>query len=419
MKEVLIIDETPLFRDYLKEKLSAEHVKVETAMNKRDGFTKLLSMQPDLLVLDASWPYEEILEFLMQKKRNPNSALVPVILSGPVLSHEQLAKFGLLNVVKYFNKPIKIDTFLETVGKQLGLTISIDSTPCILETHLNENLIFIEISGGLNREKITLLRYRLRELIQINKITIPKIVLMTSNLSLSFVDGINLEMLLGSILADNRVRDKNVKVLTKDPFLKEFIAGHREYQGFVVSENMAEILPTVLPPTTHSGGDPINQTIEFALSSTSDINQGSVQVRFHSDNGSKGEDKDAIDSTLSIAIVDDDPIVRTLLEKSFSVINAKIEKFEDAIAFLGGIERTKFNVVILDISLPGGKSGFDILNLLRAKQYNTIVVVYSGLSQREAVVKALSLGANAYLIKPLKPELVVQKVIELLKNQAE
>ena len=40
MKQVLIIDETPLFRDYVKDKLVTDKIIVETALNHYDGAKK-------------------------------------------------------------------------------------------------------------------------------------------------------------------------------------------------------------------------------------------------------------------------------------------------------------------------------------------------------------------------------------------
>ena len=61
-----------------------------------------------------------------------------------------------------------------------------------------------------------------------------------------------------------------------------------------------------------------------------------------------------------------------------------------------------------------GLNGFDILTALRDLEYPPVVIVYSSMSNRESVIQALSLGAKSYLIKPLKPEAVVQKAQELL-----
>ena len=52
MKQVLIIDASPMFREFLTEKLTEENVAVETANGHRDAFTKLISLLPDLIILD-------------------------------------------------------------------------------------------------------------------------------------------------------------------------------------------------------------------------------------------------------------------------------------------------------------------------------------------------------------------------------
>ena len=45
----------------------------------------------------------------------------------------------------------------------------------------------------------------------------------------------------------------------------------------------------------------------------------------------------------------------------------------------------------------------------------TPVIVLSSISQREAVLKVLSTGVRSYMIKPLKPEAILTKAIEVLQ----
>ena len=414
MKQVLIIDETPLFRDYVKDKLVTDKIEVETALNRYDGSKKMHSILPDLLILDATFPFEELLDFLQRKAANPNTARIPVILSGPVLEHGQIAQLAPYKIIKYFNKPIKIDIFFETIGQLLQTSIPIDTTPCILETHVNSNIIFVEISQGLNREKITLLRYRISELITSNNITSPKIVLMMSALHLCFVDGLNLELLFTSILADMRIRDKNVKVLTFDKYTKQLIAGHPEFAGIETSTDVTSFIRDVVPKQQDIY-DMVELTNRHLLSATEENDEGSVQMRFKSDGGQNDEaGQDAgVEMYIKVAIIDDDSITRAILQKAFSTINARCELFENGADFLGVIKSKSYDIVVLDILMPG-LNGFDILTALRDLEYPPAVIVYSSMSNRESVVQALSLGAKSYLIKPLKPEAVVQKAQELL-----
>ena len=63
MKQVLIIDASPMFREFLKEKLTAEKVSVEIAKGKRDAFTKLISTLPDLVIIDVEESMEDLIDF--------------------------------------------------------------------------------------------------------------------------------------------------------------------------------------------------------------------------------------------------------------------------------------------------------------------------------------------------------------------
>ena len=52
MKKVLISDNYPLFRDFLKQKLSEEQIEIITTQENRDLYTKLITNLPNLLILD-------------------------------------------------------------------------------------------------------------------------------------------------------------------------------------------------------------------------------------------------------------------------------------------------------------------------------------------------------------------------------
>ena len=51
---------------------------------------------------------------------------------------------------------------------------------------------------------------------------------------------------------------------------------------------------------------------------------------------------------------------------------------------------------------------------LKENKISIPVIVYSQAFKRDMIVKALSLGARSYLLKPQKPEALVQKAMEVL-----
>ena len=414
MKHVLIVDASPMFREFLKERLATENVEVEVAIGKRDAFTKMISTLPDLVILDISDSFADLMDFLQKKYVDPNAKLIPMIISGPLLDRSKIATLSQFRVVKYFTKPIKFDIFFESIGRILKASFSMDVTPCILEIHHNGNIIFIEIAQGINREKISLLKYKLSEMIDTYKIANPKIVFMMTNLQLSFVDAVNLEMLLDNVIADDRILRKNIKILSLDAFASQLIDGHPQYKGIEVVQNLTSVLNSLVDNSsiTAATEEVISDSI---LTSHETENTGSVEMRFYSDSGAVN-DAEKEGNTLKIAVVDDDAVVRTLLQSTFKTIGADVVLFDSGTTFLKDAGSSSFDLVILDIYMPG-ISGFEILGKLKELKTPPAVIVYSQAVQREIVIQALSLGAKSYLVKPQKSEVLIQKAIEVLHEK--
>jgi DNA-binding response OmpR family regulator len=417
MKKVLIIDAPPLFRDFLKGKLSAQSVETDTAEGRRDAFTKLLSQLPDLIIIDLTDTLENSIELLEKIQKDPNAKLIPVIVCGPVINREQTELLVQYGVVKYFTKPIKFDLFFEFIGRILKTTFTIDTTQCVLDIHLNGTIIFIEMAQGLNREKISLLRYKLPEIIDSQSLTSPKVILMMSNLDPTFVDGANLELLFDNIIADPRIQKKNVKILSRNSFVHDLIDGHPQYSDIEVVANLSDILNSLV----ESGpADNVAEVISDRILSASDRNEdGTVETRFYSDAGSSSGDDDegASGPDGRIAVVDDDAVIRTLLKSTFTTAAATVDLFDSGAEFIAAISKKKYNLAIIDIFMPG-LSGFDILKSLQERGSAVPIIVYSQATNREAVIQALSLGAKSYLVKPQKPDVILAKAKEIMDGQS-
>ena len=413
MKQVLIIDASPMLGKFIKAKLDTENVNVEFANGHRDGVTKLLSILPDLVILDIESSVSYSQEFLEKKRNDPNGKHIPMIVCGPIIDKSEVASLLQYGIFKYFTKPIKFDVFFESVGKVLRLDFTMDSTPCVLDLHLNGKIIFIEIAMGLNREKIMLMRYKLAEIIDSNGLKDPKVVLMMTDLNLSFVDGANLELLFSNIIADGKVRRRNVKILSLSQIVKDLIDGHVEYNGMQVVSDLSSVLGSLMDPSENKKADNVQSLIsDKILTSTIEQDAGVLATRFSSDvkvDDSATKEGDFIKA----AILDDDQVIRTLLSAAFKNIGATLDIFTSGEQFLMALEKNVYDVLILDIFMPG-LSGFDILKTLIERKLNIPVVVYSQAVQKEAIVQALSLGAKAYLIKPQKPEAIIQKVTEVI-----
>jgi len=410
MKQVVIIDESSVFRDFISEKFESQNTSLSVCIGKLDSLSKMRSLLPDLAIIDYTTAKDFLFDLLEEKSRDPNAKSIPVILMAHELEKAVLNRLASLGVRKIIPKPVKIDQLFSAVSGYLGIDFTIDLTPCILEARVNEGIIFIEIAQGLNREKIDLLKYRIRELIELYDLASPKILVMLSDLSLSFADGTNLELLLNNILLDHRIRNRNIRVLTLDSFARDFISGNKEYREIDVVDNLTKAVESLIREP--SNGEELTTVISERLLSAGKDTPGiaNFEMRFKSEL----ETLRTAAKDIRIAVVDDDVVIRTILDKTFQSINAKVDLFESGVAFLASGKASRYSLVFLDLIMPE-LNGFQVLQKLREQNILSPVIVLSAVSKREAVLKALSSGVKSYLIKPLEPHMILKKAIDVLK----
>ena len=116
---------------------------------------------------------------------------------------------------------------------------------------------------------------------------------------------------------------------------------------------------------------------------------------------------------LSIAVVDDDLLIRKMMTAIFSGINSKVDLFENGEDFLNKVKNDVYDVVFLDMIMPG-MSGIDVLIEAKKNGITTPFVILSSVTQRDTVIQALEKGAKRYILKPIKKETVLRKMEEVL-----
>ena len=410
MKSVLVIDAPPMLREFLKEKLTAENISFDIADGQRDALTKFLSILPDLVIINIEKSIDTIVEFLSKKQADPNGKKIPVIMTGAFMEREEVVDLVQYGVVKYFTKPIKFDLFFDAIGRILHSPLSVDTTPCVLDTHLNKDIIFVEVAMGLNREKIMLLKYKLSEIIESNNLTTPKIILMMTDLQLSYVDGYNLELLLKNLTSDRRILKRNVKVLSLDKFVMDFIEGHPVFDGVEVSKDLSSVLNSLVEGNSAFSVQDV--IMEKILSVSDSDNQGSLDLKFYSDNTSEDAEELASDK-LKIAIVDTDPMVISFLTGVYQTIGASITAFNSSQAFVAKLSDAQFDLAVFGMAMQGF-TGLDLLRFLIERKISLPVIIYSQIIQKEIIMQSLTLGASSYLIKPQPAEVIVKKSLEII-----
>ena len=414
MKKVLISDNYPLFRDFLKQKLSEEQIEIITTQENRDLYTKLITNLPNLLILDLSDDDSLDMEFLQKKLSDSNTANIPIIITGPQKDRSAIASLAKYGVIKYFEKPVQFDLLFKSIGNTIHTPIPIDTTPCVLDLHRNNKVIFIELALGLNREKLSLMRFKLSEMIESEKIENPKIVIMLTNLELSFVDGYNLEFLIDNVLSCPRVHNKNVKILSLSPFVKELLDGHPDYSEIEMSNNLSRVLNDLVDTSLSTNIPDIITSQILTKTDIEKMDKDSMATRFSSDSIDKSIKKNA-GTVLNVAIIDSDESTLEISKNSFEQVGAICQCFTKGKQFIENYAEGKFDLIVLDVLLKD-KTGLSLLQVLQKRPHSPPVIVYSQSLQKEIVVKVLSFGAKSYIVKPQKPNILVKKALAVLKN---
>lgn len=107
---------------------------------------------------------------------------------------------------------------------------------------------------------------------------------------------------------------------------------------------------------------------------------------------------------IKILIADDHPIVRIgmkhIIEKDPNMIVA--DEASNGAEVLNKVSKDEFDVVLLDISMPG-RGGLEVLEQLKAEMPNLPVLILSMHPEKQYAIRALKLGAMGYLTKASAP----------------
>lgn len=121
--------------------------------------------------------------------------------------------------------------------------------------------------------------------------------------------------------------------------------------------------------------------------------------------------------TKKILIVDDHLVVRNgvamILERQFEdVAISNAENFFEAVTLLKNLP---FDLVILDINIPGGKNT-DMITQIRAIQPDVKILVFSAHEEEQYAIKYLSCGANGYVDKLCSEEKIMFAITSILES---
>lgn len=100
-----------------------------------------------------------------------------------------------------------------------------------------------------------------------------------------------------------------------------------------------------------------------------------------------------------VLYVDDEDTLRFLVKEQLSAEGFDVVVAEDGLAAMECMREQTFDVVLLDILMPG-LDGFAVLREMRNRPKQPRVIMLTGVSEISTAVESLKRGANDYITKP-------------------
>jgi DNA-binding response OmpR family regulator len=121
-------------------------------------------------------------------------------------------------------------------------------------------------------------------------------------------------------------------------------------------------------------------------------------------------------TTKTILVVDDDKSILRTFTRMLQKNGYEIDSAETGKEAIEKANCRQYDLALVDIRLPD-MDGTDLLAQIKNQLQNTIKIMITGFPSIESGAKALDEGADAYLVKPVKPEELLMLIEEKLKGK--
>ena len=127
-----------------------------------------------------------------------------------------------------------------------------------------------------------------------------------------------------------------------------------------------------------------------------------------------------LNSSSRVLLVDDFSLIRTMLTKSLINLGFRhIEEAKDGVQALEKLtkalsDQVPYNIMFLDWNMPN-KTGIEVLCECRAKAEfkDLVIVMVTSEAEKKHVLRALTSGANDYVVKPSSDAILSAKIAHI------
>jgi DNA-binding response OmpR family regulator len=123
------------------------------------------------------------------------------------------------------------------------------------------------------------------------------------------------------------------------------------------------------------------------------------------------------EQTTRILVVDDDVRLRDLLTRYLSEQGFEVRTFGDASAMDQALDRGRYDLLVLDLMLPG-EDGLSICRRLRGSGSDLPIIMLTAKGDEIDRIVGLEMGADDYLPKPFNPRELLARIRAVLRRRA-
>jgi DNA-binding response OmpR family regulator len=390
MKKILIIEDDQIVGNVYRNKLAVEGYQAESAPDGETGLKVMRTLKPDVILLDLMLPKMSGVDVLKQIRSEEEFAKTPIIVfSNTYLTNmiQEAWKAGATKCLSKSNCSPKevIDVIRHTIGESGAIPLS---RPAIEGTHMKPPK-----PATLGGENDSAFQAELRK---------------------TFIESLPATLntlraeLQSLIKADNEItRLKEIYELYRRIHA---LSGNAGIAGLVQIGHMAAALEALLKELYEKPKNVNTSTLRTVAA-------GVDFLGFLFERGTLPEKQEIPAS--KILVVDDEAISRRAVIYALEKANLKSINTEDPQAALKLLTENNFDLVFLDVDMPG-MTGFELCTKLRGlpAHKKTPVVFVTSLSDFDNRTSSMMAGGNDFIAKPfLFIELTVKALIHVLRGK--
>ena len=118
----------------------------------------------------------------------------------------------------------------------------------------------------------------------------------------------------------------------------------------------------------------------------------------------------------NILVIDDEETMRDSCQQTLSRDGNRVAVAEDGLTGLAMLKKESFDLVILDLKMPG-LNGMEVLKKLSEEHPKLAVVIITGYATVESVIEGMRTGAYDFIPKPFTPDSLLMSVKRALEKR--